>query len=259
MVSFKSVALKAAKAAAEIQLKHFGKIHSFKPKNFFYNIVTKADNECEEKIISIIKKNFPEHNIIAEESGSQKNDSEFSWIIDPLDGTTNFSHAYPHFCTSIALQKEGETILGVVFDPCLKELFFTEKGKDAFLNKKKLHVSNKRNLNDCLVATGFWYDRGKYLTLNLENVERVMKQTQGVRRGGAAALDLAYIAAGRLDAHWEFHLQPWDTAAAVLMIEEAGGKVTNASGERYSPFDEFILASNGLVHSDLRKLIKLKW
>lgn len=258
-MNFKSVALKAAKAAARIQLKHFGKIDSFSRKEFFYNIVTKADKECEEKIISIIKKAFPEHSILAEESGKHEvgKDSNFCWIIDPLDGTTNFSHGFPHFCVSIALLKNTEPILGIVFDPCLKELFIAEKGKGAFLNKKRLHVSKKNNLNDCLVSTGFWYDRGKYLDLNLENVRNIMRETQGVRRAGAAALDLAYVAAGRLDAHWEFNLQPWDTAAGALMIREAGGKITNAEGKDWNPFDKFILASNGLVHEDVFKRLKL--
>lgn len=258
MVSFKSVALKAAKDAARIQLKHFGKIKSFKQKDFFYNIVTKADKECEKKIISIIKQSFPEHNILAEESGFQKNDSEFSWIIDPIDGTTNFSHGYPHFCVSIALQKNNESILALNFDPSLKEMFFAEKGKGTFLNNKKVKVSKRSNLNDCLTSTGFWYERGKFLDINLDNIRTVLKQTQGVRRDGSAALSLSYIAAGRMDAHWEFNLQPWDTAAGALMIEEAGGKVTNDFGERFSPFDKYILASNGLVHEDLKKLIRLK-
>ncbi|MEK6972478.1 MAG: inositol monophosphatase family protein [archaeon] len=258
MPPYKQTAVKAAKEAAKILLKYFGNIKKIEYKTSKHDFVTVADKESEKKIIEIIKKRFPEHNFLGEESGTSNNsdkDSEFCWIIDPLDGTTNFSHAYPYFCISIALQKSKETILGVIYNPISKEMFVAEKGKGSFLNGKRINSSNKKKLIECLISTGFWYDRGKIMDFNMQNMRNVMKRVQGVRRAGSAALDLAYIACGRLDGHWEFNLKPWDTAAGALIIQEAGGKVTKGDGKIWNPFDRFMIATNGKIHKDLLRII----
>ncbi|PIU21875.1 MAG: inositol monophosphatase [Candidatus Diapherotrites archaeon CG08_land_8_20_14_0_20_34_12] len=255
MLSYKKAAIKAAKKASKILLKYFGNIKKIEYKTSQHDFVTVADKESEKKIIEIIQKQFPDHNFLGEESGDHDAKSDFCWIIDPLDGTTNFSHAYPYFCISIALQKNKETILGVIYNPISKELFVAEKGKGAFLNGKRIHTSDKTELIRCLMSTGFWYDRGKIMDFNMQNMRNVMKAVQGVRRAGSAALDLAYLACGRLDGHWEFNLKPWDTAAGALMIQEAGGKITNDKGKDWNPFDKFMLATNGKIHELLKKVI----
>lgn len=257
MPAYRQTAVKAAKEAAKILLKYFGRIEKIEYKTSKHDFVTIADKESEKKVIETIKKSFPEHNFLGEETGNHNKSSEFCWIIDPLDGTTNFSHAYPHFCVSIALSKNDELILGVIYNPISKEMFIAEGGKGTFLNGKRIHVSDKTKLIECLMSTGFWYDRGKIMDLNILNMKHVMKHVQGVRRAGSAALDLAYIAAGRLDGHWEFNLKPWDTAAGAIIIREAGGKVTKENGEKWTPFDKFMLATNGKIHKDLMKIINV--
>ena len=221
------------------------------------NIVTEIDMESEKKIISIIKNTFPDHRILAEESLPQDGNSPFRWIIDPLDGTTNYAHQLNLFCTSIGVEYQGEMILGGIYNPVQNELYFAEKGKGAALNGKKLQVSRNNNLSECLLVTGFPYDGPKRARFYLEYFRRFMMRAQGIRRLGAAALDLAYVASGVFDAFWEFNLKPWDMAAGILLVKEAGGKITNFSGEILSvDAPRQLLASNGLIHPKLLQIFK---
>ena len=180
------------------------------------------------------------------------------WIIDPLDGTTNYLHDFPFFCVSIALQHKGRIITGVVYDPVRKELFSAERGKGARLNGKKIKVSRVRDLKRALVATGFAYDFGKGKNNNISNFIRFLKTSQAVRRAGSAALDLCYVACGRFDGFWEFYLNPWDTAAGSLVLLESGGLATKTDGSGYTVFDKQILASNLLIHKEMVRVLSGK-
>lgn len=215
------------------------------------NLVTEVDLLCENKIIEIIKDSFPDHSILAEEGGGTTTNSDHKWIIDPVDGTTNFAHDFPMYCTSIALEVKGEVVVGVVYVPVLDELFSACKGEGAFLNGKKIHVSKSNVLQESMLATGFAYDVHETEVDNVTHFKNFLKKTRAVRRPGSAAIDLCYVAVGRFDGFWEFSLHPWDVAAGVLLIEEAGGKVANMAGEKYSIYSDNILASNGLIHQDM--------
>ncbi len=195
------------------------------------DLVTDADLAAEKLIKSRIKKSFPQDAILAEESGSDSGNSVYRWIIDPLDGTTNFSHRIPHFAVSIALEKNGELFAGAIFDPAKKELFQCRKGQGAFLNQKPIRVSSMVDPEQALSVSGFPYNRRQHLPELLSRVEKALDHFQGFRRLGAASLDLAYIAAGRLDVFWETGLKPWDLAAGVLLIQEAGGVAANLLGK----------------------------
>ena len=255
-MTFKQTAIKAAKAAGKIHLKYFNKKLEIKTKSGHQDRVTIADTESEKKIVSIIKKHFPEHNILAEEAKYKKTDSEYTWIIDPLDGTNNFSHGMPIFCVSIALAKNDKIILGVVYDPIRKELFSAESGKGATLNGKKISVSKNTELKDCLLITGFYYDRGVPMLKNLVNIKHFfLNGILGLRRLGSAALNLCDVACGRADGFWEFYLNTWDFAAGMLIVEEAGGKVTNKSNDELKIKPSYVVASNGKIHEQILKII----
>jgi myo-inositol-1(or 4)-monophosphatase len=180
------------------------------------------------------------------------------WIIDPLDGTTNYAHGYPVFCISIALENEGTIVLGVIYDPMREEMFAAVRGEGAYLNDKKLAVSRTDNISRSLLATGFPYDIRESKENNLDYFNSMAINVQAIRRAGAAALDLAYLAAGRFDGFWELKLKPWDTAAGCLMVEEAGGLVSNVFGEKWSIFSPHVLASNGLIHGQMIEVLSIK-
>jgi len=221
------------------------------------NLVTEADLASERYIIKAIEKKFPNHSILAEEESAKNKASEFKWIIDPLDGTTNFAHGFPFYCVSIALEYRGEIILGVVYDPQREELFHATIGGGSFLNGKKIHVTEETKLSRALLATGFPYDIGSSNEDNLKNFARFAKVARGIRRPGSAALDLCYLACGRIDGFWELKLSPWDTAAGKLIVEEAGGRVTDFNGEKYFIYGKYILASNGRIHNQMKRILSL--
>lgn len=238
--------------AGDILLKYFGEIERIDKKGEV-DLLTVADKESENKIIEIIKAEFPSHQILAEESGqSVKSVNErYRWIIDPLDGTTNYAHKFPVFAVSIGVEFKGEIVLGGVYNPCSKEYFVAEKESGATLNGNPIKVSQTSSLDRSLIVTGFPYDRRSHADYYLRYYKEFMMRTHGVRRVGAAALDLCFVAAGRMDGFWEEKLHPWDTAAGYLIVIEAGGRVTDFWGQPYSPFKKQILATNGRIHNEM--------
>ncbi|HEC79972.1 MAG TPA: inositol monophosphatase [Firmicutes bacterium] len=220
------------------------------------NPVTIADTESEKLIIGEIKKAFPHHSILAEETGGEKQESEWLWVIDPLDGTTNYAHHYPSFCVSIALLKKCKPIMGVIYHPLLGEFFYAERGNGAYLNDRPIKVSNVDKLDKAFLTTGFAYDVHETEDDNVDNFRAFLKRSMAIRRGGSAALDLAYTACGRFDGFWEMRLHPWDTAAGILMVEEAGGRVTTFDGGDFDIYKKEILATNGLIHNDMIDVLK---
>ena len=248
------VALRAARAAGRIHLKRLSRI-TINRKSNSIDLVTEADRESEAAIIEVIHRAFPTHAILAEESGASAHQSDHRWIIDPLDGTTNFAHGYPQFCVSIGYERRGRMQLGVVFDALKKECFIAQRGQGARLNGKPIRVSTTSNLGGALLGTGFAYDRRERRRFYLCFWEELMTRAQGVRRTGSAALDLAYVAAGRTDGFWEFGLRAWDIAAGALIIEEARGRVTNMDASELDLNGANILASNGRLHDELVEVI----
>lgn len=219
------------------------------------NLVTEADRLSEAILIERIGRRFPGHDIMTEESPETANGSAFRWIIDPLDGTTNYAHGYPVFCVSIALEVEGEVRLGAVYNPMLEELFTAQKDGGAFLNGRPLKVSSTTALNRALLATGFPYDLHADHNNNMNYFQTLAMTAQAIRRAGSAALDLAYVAAGRFDGFWELKLMPWDTAAGWLLVTEAGGVVTDLRGGPYGLRSPHILAGNGLINGEMLRVI----
>lgn len=214
------------------------------------DLVTEADRNSEELIRKRIRERWPSHDVLGEEKGLVDTGSEYRWYVDPLDGTTNFAHSYPVFCVSMALEYKGERIAGVVYDPTREELFAAEKGRGALLNGQPMSVSKMGNLAECLVATGFPSHK-RHKNPNIHFYHEITLRTHGVRRAGSAALDLCYVACGRFDGFWEFNLNSWDTAAGVLIAQEAGGRVTDFSGGDFNIDSRQTLATNGLVHEQL--------
>jgi myo-inositol-1(or 4)-monophosphatase len=215
------------------------------------NLVTEVDLAAEELIVSRIRKSFPSHSILAEENHHETHGEGIVWIIDPLDGTTNYAHGYPVFSVSIGLEIGGEVEWGAVFDPSRNELFSARRGGGAGCNGAGLGVSATAALGASLLATGFPYDIQTDSRNNLNNFCAFAVRTQGIRRGGSAAIDLCYVAAGRFDGFWELKLNPWDCAAGALIVKEAGGRVTNFSGRPASIYEREIVASNGLIHTEM--------
>lgn len=214
------------------------------------DLVTNVDRAAEQIIIDIIQSKFPRHSILAEERGEiHQPDSEFQWIIDPLDGTTNFVHRFPAYCVSVGVAFRGEVIVGAIYDPIRDELFSAKKGGGAFLNGHAIHVSDTRELGKSLLATGFPYINDALFELNMRIWVNLYGQTQGLRRAGAAALDLAMVACGRLDGFWEFSLKQWDMAAGTLLIQEAGGVVTGICGKAFDIGNvPHIVVGNEFIH-----------
>lgn len=215
------------------------------------NLVTEGDRLSEELIIGRITARYPHHDILAEESPGTAKGSQYRWIIDPLDGTTNYAHGYPVFSVSIALEIAGEIQVGVVFNPMLGEMFVAERGRGAFLNGRRLAVSAVNNLAASLLATGFPYNIRTAKNNNISYFNRMAVSSQAVRRAGSAALDMAYVAAGRFDGFWELNLMPWDMAAGLLLIQEAGGVLTEISGRPHRLSSPDVAASNGLIHQEM--------
>jgi myo-inositol-1(or 4)-monophosphatase len=221
------------------------------------NIVTDVDLASEQLIREAIATHYPRHEVLAEEGGLGESRSEYRWVVDPLDGTTNFAHGYPVFCVSIALECKGETILGVVYDPMRDELFTAERNGGAALNGRPIRVSKTDELMQSLLSTGFPYDIKTSKLTNLDHWANFAMNAQALRRDGAAALDLCYVACGRYDGFWELNLSPWDTAAGALIVEEAGGRVTDFSGNAFSNYKPQVLASNGLIHDRMMEVIAM--
>jgi len=220
------------------------------------DIVTEADQQAESMIIAAIHNQYPDHDILAEESPATHGGSLYRWIIDPLDGTTNYSHGYPVFSVSIALEWEGILIVGIVFNPMLDEMFVAVKGRGAFLNDKPIAVSETTELSRSLLATGFPYDIRLSKENNMDHFESMAMKAQAIRRAGSAALDLAYVAAGRFDGFWELRLSPWDTAAGCLLVQEAGGGITDLHGEVFTLTSPHVVASNGRIHGQILSGLK---
>ncbi len=250
MQEFVETAVQAARAAGTLQREQLWQEHDIAFKGDV-NLVTEVDRASEEMIVMALRAKYPDHDVLAEESDYGNFGSSYKWIIDPLDGTTNYAHGFPWFGVSIALEVDGEVRLGVVCHPMMNELFTAVKGEGAFLNGKPIRVSRRAPLKNSLLATGFPYDRTWDNENNFANFENFQMAARAVRRAGAAALDLAYVAAGRLDGYWEIKLKPWDVAAGTLLVEEAGGKVTDHAGGPYSIYNHRILASNSLIHDEM--------
>jgi len=214
------------------------------------DLVTVADRESEALILERIRERFPTHDVIGEEGTRIETGSEYKWYVDPLDGTTNFAHGYPVFCISLAVERRGQRIAGVIYDPTRDEMFVAELGAGARLNGAAIQVSSTSRLEECLVGTGF-PSRKRHKNPNIYFYHQLTLRTHGVRRAGSAALDLCNVASGRYEAFWEFNLNPWDTAAGVLIVQEAGGRVTDFSGGEFQIASRETLASNGLVHEAL--------
>ncbi len=244
------VALRAARAAGRVHLNRLRHI-SIRRKSNALDLVTEADHESEAAVIDILTRAFPAHHVLAEERGGNQLVSEHRWIIDPLDGTTNFAHGFPQFCVSIAYERRGRIHVAVVYDALKKELFSAVRGKGARLNGKPIRVSRTTTLESSLLATGFPYDRRLRRRFYMSYWEAFMMRVQGVRRVGSAALDLCYVAAGRVDGFWEFGLKSWDIAAGSLIVEEAGGHVSNMDGTRLDLDAGRILATNGRLHDEM--------
>jgi myo-inositol-1(or 4)-monophosphatase len=221
------------------------------------NIVTDVDLASERLIREAISSYYPKHEILAEEGGLSESGSEYRWIIDPLDGTTNYAHGYPFFCVSIALECKGEVVLGVVYDPMRDELFSAERGGGAVLNNRPIEVSKTSDLMQGLLSTGFPYDIKTSTLTNLDHWANFAMNAQALRRDGAAALDLCYVACGRFDGFWELRLSPWDTAAGALIVTEAGGQVSNFSGAPFSNYKPEIVASNALLHDRMLEVLAM--
>ncbi len=252
------IAIEAAKIGGKILIEYFGKLtdHDIETKSR-NNFVTFVDRLSEEKIIEKIQLSFPEHNIFAEESGKhQSNNVDYRWLIDPLDGTTNYIHNIPFFCVSIALEKNGEIILGVIYDPLRDEMFYAEIGKGAFLNNRKLFIAQKSKLIDCIIATGFPYKNIDIMDRYMQLFSGFMRNTAGLRRMGSAAIDLAYTASGRFDGFWELDLKPWDIAAGMLIVQEAGGIVTDTIGMPECMESGNVVATNSFIHKQMLELLK---
>jgi myo-inositol-1(or 4)-monophosphatase len=254
MSNFLSIAQEAARKAGAMLRENVNGSRQISYKGEI-NLVTEMDRQSEKTVVEHLIAAFPDHGILAEEEARFEDRSGFLWIIDPLDGTTNYAHGYPSFAVSIALERSGEIVLGVVYDPMRDETFWAETGRGAFLNGRQIRVSKTGSLIRSLLATGFPYDRVTSLDNNINYFTALLMASQEVRRSGSASLDLCSVAAGRLDGYWELKLHPWDVAAGSLIVREAGGVVSDFSGTRFSIHDQEIVASNGVIHQRMIEVI----
>lgn len=252
----KEILYNATEAGGKV-MEHFfnNKNLQISNKEGINNLVTEADHASEKAIIDTIREAFPEHAILSEESGNHIMDNEFKWIIDPIDGTVNYAHGIPLCCVSIGLEKSGQMLMGAVYNPFLKEFYYAERGEGAFLNNQPIQVSAETEVIKSCLVTGFPYTYLDQPNGPLECFARFIKQGVPVRRLGSAAMDLCWVAAGRFDGFFEHKLNAWDSAAGFLIVEEAGGKVTDFQGNDYSPYQPHILASNAKIHSEMLRWI----
>ncbi len=251
----KEVLLDSIKAGAAQMQQYFNGVFAISSKDGLNDLVTEADHASEKAIIEVIQKAYPNHFILCEETGEIKTNSEYKWIIDPIDGTINFANGIPICCVSIGVEKAGEIILGAVYNPFINELFVAEKGMGATLNEKKIKVSTKAFVATSCLVTGFPYTYLDSKNGPLQVFEKLIRKAVPVRRLGSAAIDLCWVAAGRFDGFYEHKLQAWDSAAGFLMVQEAGGKVTDFNGMPYSIYQPHIIATNGNVHDELLGII----
>jgi myo-inositol-1(or 4)-monophosphatase len=249
VASYLEAAVEIAREAGALLADLFSRRIPFETKGE-YDLVTEADRASERLVVERLTKQFPSHAIVAEEGGGRESDSGYRWYVDPLDGTTNFAHGFPCFNVTLALEKQDELITGVVFDPIQNELFTAELGAGAYLNGGRIHVSKVAKLENALVATGF-PSRKRHLSVNIHFYHQLGMLTHGVRRCGSAAIDLAYVACGRMDAFWEFGLNPWDMAAGRLLTAEAGGRYSGMHGEPHQLRGPDVLVDNGLIHDEI--------
>lgn len=245
-----------AKEAGGVIREGFGKNFSIEFKTNESNLVTEIDQKSEKLIKDFIAKEFPSHGILAEESGSTEGSSEYLWVIDPLDGTTNFAHGLPIFSVSIGVQKNGETICGVVYDVMRDCLYSAELGNGAYSNNQKINVNKNDNLKRSVLVTGFPYDISENPNNAIERFSSFLRNSRAVRRLGSAAIDLCYVACGVFEGYWEVSLHPWDMCAGKLIVEEAGGVVTNFKNEPINIYSKQILASNGYIHNEMLEILK---
>jgi len=254
-VALKNLIIKAAREAGALLLENFerGIRIEFKGK---YDLVTEADRQAEALIVRMIREQFPDHDVLAEEGEYGQLNSDYRWIIDPLDGTTNYAHGFPWFAVSIALEVRGQLTLGVVFNPYVGEFYFAERGGGAFLNERRLKVSATRLLQRSLLATGFAYDHKSCKANNYDYFSRFQREAQACRRPGVASLDLASVAAGRFDGFWEMKLKPWDLAAGILLVEESGARVTDFDGNPMTLDSLECLASNVHIHEEMQSILQ---
>jgi len=249
-----SAAEAIAREAGELLMGYFSRHVKIEYKGDV-DLVTEADRASEALILDRLQARFPRHDLLGEEGARRETGSEYKWYIDPLDGTTNFAHGFPLFCISMGLEYKGHLIAGVVYDPARSEMFSAEKGSGAYLNQHRIHVSKIARLSESLLATGFPSHK-RHKNPNIHFYHQITLRTHGVRRAGSAALDLASVASGRFDGFWEFNLNPWDLAAGVVLIEEAGGQVSGFFGQPFRLTDRDVVASNGLIHADLLREFK---
>ncbi|MEO8663641.1 MAG: inositol monophosphatase family protein [Bryobacteraceae bacterium] len=249
MEPYLETAVDIAREAGALVLRYLERHIGFELKGEF-DLVTEADRNSEKLIVERLRRHFPTHGIVAEEGGGQEGSSEYRWYVDPLDGTTNFAHGFPIFNVTLGLEHKGEMIAGVVYDPTRDEIFKAERGSGAWLNNRRIHVSKAARIEDSLVATGF-PSRKRHQNVNVHYYYQLAMISHGVRRAGAAAIDLAYVACGRLDAFWEFGLKPWDMAAGILLVQEAGGRVTDMKGHPATLGGAHLLADNSAIHEEM--------
>jgi myo-inositol-1(or 4)-monophosphatase len=252
MPSYVDISAEIAREAGALLSTAFERHIGFELKGE-YDLVTEADRASERLVVERLRSHFPSHSIVAEEGGGHTGSSEYCWYVDPLDGTTNFAHGFPMYNVTMALEQAGELIAGVIFDPTRNEMFSCERGSGAYLNNRRIRVSKVERIEDTLVATGF-PSRKRHENVNVHFYYQLAMITHGVRRAGSAALDLAYVASGRLDGFWEFGLKPWDMAAGILLITEAGGKCSDMHGDPVGLRNPHLLADNGTVHEAILQL-----
>jgi myo-inositol-1(or 4)-monophosphatase len=251
----KPILIRAVQAGASEILRFFNNDFKISNKEGVNNLVTEADHASEKAIIEVIKSAFPDHYILSEEAGKLPKDSEYKWIVDPIDGTINFAHGIPLNCVSIGIEHEGEIVMAAVYNPHLNELFFAEKGKGATLNDKPIYVSEQTETIKACLVTGFPYTYLNMPNGPLEIFERFIRKGVPVRRLGSAAIDLCWVACGRFDGFYEHKLEAWDSAAGYLIVEEAGGRVTDFEGKKFSVYQHRVLATNGKIHDEMLAVI----
>lgn len=251
----KTALTEAAHAGAKEILRFFNKEFKVSNKEGVNNLVTEADHAAEKAIIEVIHRYFPDHQVLGEESGAIEQDSAYKWIVDPIDGTVNFAHGIPLNCVSIAIEHEGEIIMAAVYNPHLNEFFFAEKGRGATLNDRPIRVSEQQEAIHACLVTGFPYTYIHMPNGPLEIFERFVRKGVPVRRLGSAAIDLCWVACGRFDGFYEHKLEPWDSAAGYLIVEEAGGRVTDLNGDKFSVYQHRLLATNGRIHDEMVEII----